>query len=649
MAWELQNGKVVWRDPSGIRSGADAQIGKNLGSRGWKVNDQTKEIDDVNVGPGLAGMQTLWENPYTGEMQWIEHGKDAYYTNAADIVADRGGLAGLVGADRSTWSVPIDGGRAPNREFDKYEYNTLGQISKDSFEEYDAGRRGKDAEVRRIAKEGNNTALEHYNAMGKGEGRTYTSAEQYFNDYKDVADSAVYGRKQFTGPMSLDEAYRKYGRNSTGNITFTAATGDERNQERNAREDAEDGGFGGLLPAIALVGLGIATGGFGLFGAGATVGTGTAAAVGTGTAAVVAEATFGSIVSSALTAAVSTIPANLLINTAGQLITTGTVDLEKLIKGAALGVVTGTVGGITSSLVGTGLIGTVATGVTVGATAAAITGGDMVKSILSSAIASGISYGTHDWVQEQAKNVANITGAKLEDVTKAFNSGVSTAIRGTVLGKPAEVIAAESLAAAAFGYVSGTIKDTAKDLLDSFKERDDAALVKEDPLGKWADDKGGGLIDGTPTVVGTPTAVGTPTVVGPPTGSEVPNTEDTYTIPVREGEDTNYTINPTENPTAINAGLISEGYTPPVVPETPTAALPPVVQPVTKPNPIPVVVREPGERPVVQPPVVPTTPTVRPPVVPTGSFGAMGRNNPQFANIRPAWGQGLINKNRGIT
>lgn len=168
--------------------------------------------------------------------------------------------------------------------------------------------------------------------------------------------------------------------------------------EQSKRDD--DGGFGDLLPMIALVGIGIATGGFGMFGAGAA-GSGAASSL----AAADAMAGIGAMEFGAGSGLISSIGTNAMIG-AGKSLVTGGDPLEGAILGGVGGAISGSgmLGDVSGGLIdATGATGAAATAITKGVNAAAtgaigaLANGGSFSDVLSGGVVGGLTSGVGNY------------------------------------------------------------------------------------------------------------------------------------------------------------------------------------------------------------------------------------------------------------
>lgn len=237
--------------------------------------------------------------------------------------------------------------------------------------------------------------------------------------------------------------------------------------EQSKRDD--DGGFGDLLPMIALVGLGIATGGFGLLGAGAGAGSAGALAAADAMAGIGATEAMG-----AGSGLLSSIGTNAAIG-AGKSLVTGGDPLEGAILGGIGGAITGS--GMLSDVSGglidaTGATGVAANAITKGVNAAAtgaigtVAAGGSFGDVLEGGVISGLTSGAGNYVAgtvlpDTNNTVAGGAGGAVAGLTNAVLTGgdignaVLTGAGAGAAGGLATDLGAGPATAGAVGAVAG--------------------------------------------------------------------------------------------------------------------------------------------------------------------------------------------------
>lgn len=291
----------------------------------------------------------------------------------------------------------------------------------------------------------------------------------------------------------------------TGGASYLSAAdmaaGEQFNQEQSpAAQSARDdsGGFGDLLPIVVLIGVGIATGGFGLAAgaveagaaAGLTVGEasalaaadamagigatefGAAAAIGeTAAGAAIAESTLPwSQVWAAATDAASTFGA--LGSGTADLVLTGGLESGFGIGSAAagtapgMGVVGSGLSGVTAAEVGSsiapGIMSSIGAGAVRGAATSAITGNDPLQGAITGGITGGLT---------------NAIGVVDTGLGTTADSAANAAIRGAIGGGAATAVTGGDFSdilehAALSGIVSGTTAGTTAAVNDSLSGAD---------------------------------------------------------------------------------------------------------------------------------------------------------------------------------
>ena len=203
--------------------------------------------------------------------------------------------------------------------------------------------------------------------------------------------------------------------------------------EQSKRAEAE-GGFGDLLPIIALVGLGIATGGFGLLGAGAGAGS-----------------------AGALAAADAMAGIGALEFSGGAL-----AGMSAGASGLAAADAMAGIGATEAMGAGSGLISSIGTNAAIGAGKSLVTGGDPLEGAILGGIGGAITgSGMLSDVSGGLIDATGATGVAANAITKGVNAAATGAIgaaaQGGSFGDVLEGGVISGLTSGAGNYVAGTV------------------------------------------------------------------------------------------------------------------------------------------------------------------------------------------------